>query len=654
MMHLSSVIRAFSVLLIGMALFLSGCADMPPVEAPSPGLESREHYSKGLELMREGFADRAMEAFHAAVDADPTGDVAPAAMFRIAGLYRDRGDHHSAFSWLQRLEEGFPGHENADESLFLKVETLVSLGAPGLARTAGISWAETYEGHLRYPEMSAIIADASLQTGDSEGGFKWWLQAYKTGRDDPDLRARATKKLTGTVEELDVGELAAVSGSAAGTRFEPMIYQHMAEGYLSTGDMDRAEEAAMALVRSSPEDRWAVIGKDILDRIRVQLSVKGNLVGCILPQSGAFELYGRELLQGIHLGLAMEAQKAGSAGRLPAVEVVIEDSAGDPSTAGEAMVRLAMEDKVIAVVGPLSSGAAEVVGEKSQKLGVPLMAVTQREGMTEAGDMVFRNFIHPSREIERLLDGSMGALSMDRFAVLYPENSYGRHFNGIFRDAVESRGGSITAVAGYDPGTTDFADHIKKLVGLDSPRPRSVEEKLHAEWPAEREEMEAYPEGPQPVVDFDAVFIPDTFEVVAMLAPQLIYHDVTEVLLLGTSLWQSQELLDQAAGHVQGAMFASGFFEGAGRPGVSSFVNTYRKWFGTDPGILAATGYDTIRFLAGLLAEEGAGTRINLRLAIAESPPFHGITGDISFDETGEVEKKPFLLTVHGRNFMEF
>ena len=290
MMYLGSVIRAFSVLSIGVALFLSGCADMPPVEAPSPGLESREHYSKGLKLMREGFPDTAMEAFHAAIDTDPAGDAAPAAMHRIAGLYRDRGDHHSAFSWLQRLEETFPGYENADESLFLQVETLVSLGEPALARAAGISWAETYEGHLKYPEMSAIIADASLETGDIGGGFKWWLRAYKSGRDDPDLQARATKKLTGTVETLDAGELAAIAGAAAGTRFEPMIYQHMAEGYLSAGDMDRAEEAAIALVRSSPEDRWAVIGKDILDRIRVQLSVKGNLVGCILPQSGAFEL----------------------------------------------------------------------------------------------------------------------------------------------------------------------------------------------------------------------------------------------------------------------------------------------------------------------------------------------------------------------------
>jgi hypothetical protein len=34
--------------------------------------------------------------------------------------------------------------------------------------------------------------------------------------------------------------------------------------------------------------------------------------------------------------------------------------------------------------------------------------------------------------------------------------------------------------------------------------------------------------------------------------------------------------------------------------------------------------------------------------------PFSGVTGDISFDETGEVEKDPFLLTVHGSRFIEF
>jgi branched-chain amino acid transport system substrate-binding protein len=181
-----------------------------------------------------------------------------------------------------------------------------------------------------------------------------------------------------------------------------------------------------------------------------------------------------------------------------------------------------------------------------------------------------------------------------------------------------------------------------------------VEQDLRAQWPAEREEMEAYPDEPQPVVDFDAVFIPDSPESVAMLAPQILYHDVSGLWLLGTSAWQSPQFLDQASDYTQGAMFTAGFFEESSRPGVASFVEAYRRRCGAAPGILAATGFDTIRLLSLLLHEREIRTRIDLRLALEDCSPFPGVTGDISFDGTGEVEKEPFLLTVHGSEFIEF
>ena len=162
-------------------------------------------------------------------------------------------------------------------------------------------------------------------------------------------------------------------------------------------------------------------------------------------------------------------------------------------------------------------------------------------------------------------------------------------------------------------------------------------------------ESEMEPEGPEPIIDFDAVFIPDNFQRVAMIAPQLAYHDVLDVQLMGTSLWQSSQLIETAGDYVQDTIFPSGFLESSGEPGVRSFVENYRETFDSSPGILAATGYDTIRFLKEVMAAEGISTRKDLQKALLESQNFLGITGSISFDQQGEVEKEPLLLTVSGR-----
>ena len=170
--------------------------------------------------------------------------------------------------------------------------------------------------------------------------------------------------------------------------------------------------------------------------------------------------------------------------------------------------------------------------------------------------------------------------------------------------------------------------------------------------PPEQDESEIYPEEPEPVIDFEAVFMPDNFQKIVMIAPQLVYHDILDVQLMGTSLWQSPELIDMAGDYVQDAVFPSGFIEESGRPGVGAFMEGYRAGFDSAPGIMAATGYDTIRLLKEIMAGEDVLTRRDIREALLEYKDFPGVTGTISFDSRGEVVKKPILLTVSGRRIV--
>ncbi|MBW1802175.1 MAG: ABC transporter substrate-binding protein [Deltaproteobacteria bacterium] len=158
-------------------------------------------------------------------------------------------------------------------------------------------------------------------------------------------------------------------------------------------------------------------------------------------------------------------------------------------------------------------------------------------------------------------------------------------------------------------------------------------------------------EEPEPIVDFDAVFIPDNYPQFALIAPQFPFHSVFNVQFLGTSLWQAPELLEIAGDYVQNAIFPSGFYNGSESEEVISFVNLYRENFEEEPGVLAATGYDTMRFLKALIRNNQINTRKGFLDTLLTFNDFIGVTGKISFDRHGEVTKDPILLRVSGKTF---
>jgi ABC-type branched-subunit amino acid transport system substrate-binding protein len=237
------------------------------------------------------------------------------------------------------------------------------------------------------------------------------------------------------------------------------------------------------------------------------------------------------------------------------------------------------------------------------------------------------------------------------FAILYPNNSYGQVLMDLFWDQVDARGGKITAVESYSPKETDFALQIKKLVGLYYPRPKAIRDMMKTVRAKRAEEIIDLrdEEEPIPIVDFDAVFIPDNVQHIALIAPHFPFYSVFDIRLLGTSLWQSEELIELSGEYVQGAVFPTGFYPLLEEEKVRLFVEKYTDVFEETPGVLAATGYDTVSFIKNLVIEGAIRTSEELQEGLSQAAPYEGVTGSFSFDASGEVEKKPVLLTVKGK-----
>ena len=232
-------------------------------------------------------------------------------------------------------------------------------------------------------------------------------------------------------------------------------------------------------------------------------------------------------------------------------------------------------------------------------------------------------------------------LGLKRFAILYPDENYGRTFMNLFWDELIAQGALVVGVESYGSTVTDFADQINKLVGRYYTVPRDLRDKN-------------IPYNPKtPIIDFDAIFIPDAPKQAGLVIPQLAYYDVKDIYLLGTNLWHSSVLIKMARQFVQGAVMPDGFFAESTATNVENFVGTFAETFGRQPEFIEAVAYDSAMILFQLVARPEVKFRSALRDALRTVKKFNGVTSFTSFDENGVGLNDLYLLRIEGDGFVE-
>ena len=638
---------AVPILVVGIAIFFSACQTKAPppvkVEQGRPEL-----FTLAEGYLENGELKKALDAYGTFLKHEPKGERSALALKRTSEIYLKLNQPENALTILEKISREYPDYTWIPGVRYEIADILFRIGKHKLSATKALEWLYTYPDHPLKRDILILLGDDSRALGEKVEALSWWLKAKEAWSDDPEKIAQLDKKLNELISNSGIETLDQLAGGAAGTLYAPKIYYRIASIYLEQNETEQVIKAATALLHSTRDEEWLSKGRALLKRIKDEMAVKQGVLGCLVPLSGPFSIYGEEVLKGVELGLGVHWDPTAETG----LELFIRDTKGNPEEALAALENLVVDENVMAIIGPVSSKAAIAVARKAQEMGVPIIALTQRAGIVEEGEMIFRNFLTPSQEIDGLIDVAMGQMGLENFGILYPDNAYGRYSMNHFWDRLNELGGTVTAVESYGIDNTDFADQIKKMVGLYYPRPKSLVQRLEDMKTPEDEEESIYPEEPEPIIDFDAIFIPDSFQRVAMIAPQLAFHDVLEVQLLGTSAWQSPQLVEMAKDYIQGALFCSGFVGDSEEAGVRVFVEEYKENFDAAPGILAANGYDTIRLLKKVLSEREIRTRKDLVDALIESQGFYGVSGIITFDSSGEAEKEPILLTISGNSMV--
>lgn len=388
---------------------------------------------------------------------------------------------------------------------------------------------------------------------------------------------------------------------------------------------------------------------DVLDlqrTMRSQAQVSGLSVGALLPLSGKFAKYGQKSLQGIQLALGIFNPDQQDS----RITLVVEDAGDTPESAIRALNNLVFNHKVVGVIGPLTSKGIDQVAQRAQELGVPLISLAQQVPTSGNLDFFVPSALTAQVQAAEMARYAIEKLGLKKFAILHPKDKFGQQYSNAFWDAVENMGGKIVGVEGYVPNETDFRQPIDRMSGLyyQDARLREAQEltKVREEQQIKkktRKNEKLFDLGP--IVDYEAVYIPDEPKVIGQVLPTFAFRDVRGVKYLGSATWHSPELISRAQNFAEGSFFVDAWVPESGDPNIQRFLARYKSTYGSDPGMMEALAFDAAEIIQTVLARFPVNSRSELRDKIRGIQNHAGVTGRISYHD-GQLGRNLAVLTV--------
>jgi len=660
------------VVLMSAFLFLS-CAPKvvikpEPVEI-DPG---NALFSKAEKMFQSKSYDRALELYLRFLFQFSDRPQADDALMRIGKIYEMENKTLKARESYQRLTTDYPKSPFVQNAMMKMLFMLYKEGkyTEVIRNSANVLEKTIWKDHIF--RIHLLLGDSYLAVSQPEEAVNSFIVAYQ--QSNKEEKATVIQKLTGAIGQLEPNRLIFLFKEMDDELLSWYLLYQLGIGYADEKKFESAVKMLSLLVQKFPKHEKTRQAKILLEELEKKSLYQRYTIGCLLPLSGPYKIYGNKVLKGIELALGQYTDGDGR----PTIKIIIKDTESDPQKAVRAVGEL-YEERVAAIIGPLAT--ATQAASEAQKRGLPIITLTQKREITDVGDYVFRNFITPGMQVKTLVSYAIKELQLKRFAILYPDENYGKTFMNLFWDEVIALGGQVVGVESYNINHTDFADPIKKLVGLyyDIPEdlkypgeqvadkeidPNEKEKNDEAddreaigndesETDTAEEEKEQGSEDPKAIVDFDVIFIPDAPNKAGLIIPQLAFYDIEDVYLLGTNLWHSKKLIKMARHYAQNAILADGFYSESTLKVVKNFVESFEKTYGEKPGYIEAVAFDTARILFDMVGRPDIRFRTKLKEELMNLRGFEGVSGMTSFDDRGEAWKKLYLLRIKGDKFVE-
>ncbi|MBI5590061.1 MAG: penicillin-binding protein activator [Deltaproteobacteria bacterium] len=633
-----------------MIMLLASCAsrkviktDKPPQPEKTPPvvtvIPEDELFSSAEKYYLDKAYPEALNAFQKYLSSFPNGSWTAETLLRIGDIYTATGKPSQALPYYQRLTARYPKSASAQQAELGVLTALSAIGDYQKVVELGQVYVKKYRSSDSAAQALEMLADAYARMDlPTEAANAYSRVLEKTSEPDS---ARIIQKLKVVVSRMPISEVYTLLNRLESSRVKAEILLQAGQKYLESDKPEDAYNILTALAEQFPKQDAAVQALRMLQDLKTHSAYQHHAIGCLLPLTGTYEAYGKKALKGIELAQNQFALLNPD----PPLTILIKDTESDPQKTTAAVKELA-ESGVAAIIGPVAT--ADIAAAEAQKYDIPIITLTQKDQITRIGPSVFRNFMTPGAQTDAIVAFTAKKLGLSRFAILYPDEPYGINFMNLFKEQVESAGCRVVAIQAYDPIQTDFRETLQKLSSRYSPVPDS------AKSSGAGKRMEPAPDAmPSSSEEFEALFIPDSPQKLAVIVPQLAYGNLRPSYLLGTNLWHSPKLIHTGGPSVQGSILPDGFFAESTSETVQQFVRIFQNAYKESPGYIEAVSYDTAMMMFQIISNPNTLFRASIIKELLRPDGYSGVTGNFRFNTDREVQKKLFLLQIKGEEFVE-
>jgi branched-chain amino acid transport system substrate-binding protein len=184
-------------------------------------------------------------------------------------------------------------------------------------------------------------------------------------------------------------------------------------------------------------------------------------VGYMGPLSGIFAQAGKDMLDGLKMGLDQAGGQV--AGRK--IELIEEDTEGNPATAQAKYRKLVQQDRIHVLAGVLLANIGYALVQPIERDELPSLFLTTPDDLTKRRPpkWILRSNFAASQPMHALGDYAARTLKYKRVAALAMDNPFGHECIGGFQRVFEDAGGRVAQKLWVPLNAMDFAPYLAQV-----------------------------------------------------------------------------------------------------------------------------------------------------------------------------------------------
>jgi branched-chain amino acid transport system substrate-binding protein len=339
-------------------------------------------------------------------------------------------------------------------------------------------------------------------------------------------------------------------------------------------------------------------------------------IGAVLPLSGDVAVYGNNTKEGIELALD-EINRKGDVKGIK-LEVIYEDSKAQPQTGVVAFQKLISVNKVAVVIdNSVSSVALAMVPIASRDSVVIVSTGSTNPKLSGSSPFFFRIWNSDALEGKWTARFAADSLQIKTLSILYVNNDYGKGLEEVFRKQFENAGGTILSSESFEQGASNFRTALLKAK----------------------------------VKKAKAVYIVAYPKEIGVLLKQMKELGL-KAKRLGTVTMEDPQIITIAGEASEGVIYPFPMEPNKNDTVVASFERKFEEKYGKQPGITADVGYDALKMIWLAIGTSSRVSGEEIRTGLRRIKAYHGASGIMEFDESGDVNKPMNMKTIKDGKFV--